>query len=540
VVGQTIDGRYRVLRVLGEGGMGAVYEAEHTGTGSRVAVKVIHAEMSAKTEVVARFHREARVASAIQTPHIVRVLDAGTAPVSYMVMELLHGEDVRSLLQRVGKLPPDLALRLVGQVCIGLGKAHEAGVIHRDVKPANLFLSRVDSDEITIKVVDFGIAKMVDAQLPSGSSLTATGGMIGSPLYMSPEQAMGRKSIDLRTDVWSLGVVLYEALAGRTPHLQGETFMAVMMAILSKPPPPIQDVAPWVPPEIARIVHRMIAEAPDARFPSMAAVLEAILPNLPAGLSIRATDLVALGAAEQTHQAPRLVLGDEATNAGFEPTQLSDAAPALPAMEAPASVIPATGDAAPLTAVTWAEGGPPLSQGASRSPRRRAFTFVPMVVVPLVLGLASVIVYQIRARPAPPALGPGPTASAVTPSASSPTVEPALPLPELAVRLAIEPTDATVEVEGRVTPVTDGGVELRGALGSAHHVRLMKGSQKVEGEVAITSLGAVPSSMAMGVEVPAPRRSPVAPVSSSKPSTGPAPTGARDTGKHPALNGKFE
>jgi serine/threonine-protein kinase len=365
--------------------------------------------------------------------------------------------------------------------------------------------------------------------------------MIGSPLYMSPEQAMGRKTIDLRTDVWSLGVVLYEALAGRTPHLEGETFMAVMMAILSKPPPPIQDVAPWVPPEIARIVHRMIAEAPDARFPSMAAVLEAILPSLPAGLSIRATDLVALGGEEQAHRAPRLVLGDEATNAGFEPTQPSDAHPALPATDAPASGTPTVGHQAPPTAVTWAEGGPALARRDAQSPRRRAFTVIPMVLVPLVVGLASVMVYQTRARPAPLVLATGPTASAPTPSASSPTVEPVPPLPplpELAVRLAIEPRDATVEVDGRVTPVTDGGIELRGALGSAHHVRLVKGSQKAEGEVAITSLGAVPSSMA--VEVPTPRRSPVTPLGTSKPIAGPAPAGARETGKNPALNGKFE
>ena len=541
MVGQTIDGRYRVLRVLGTGGMGAVYEAEHTGTGGRVAVKVIHAEMSAKAEVVARFHREARAASAIQTPHIVRVLDTGTDPASYMVMELLDGEDVRSLLQRVSKLPPDLALRLVGQACIGLGKAHEAGVIHRDVKPANLFLSREGGDEITVKVVDFGIAKMADAELPGRASLTRTGSMLGSPLYMSPEQAMGHKTIDLRTDVWSLGVVLYEALAGRTPHLEGETVMAVIMAILSKPAPLIEDVAPWVPPDIARIVDRMIAHAPDARFPSMAAVLEAILASVPAGLSIRATDLVGLSGAEQAHRAPRRVLGDEATVAVFERTQLSDPPPPLPATEAPAAGIPArTGDPAPLTPVTWTEGGPTPSQGTPLSPRRRAPTLVAMALLPLVLGLAGVMVYQQRARLAPPAPGIGPTASAAAASASSSTVEPAPPLPELAVRLAIEPGDATVEVDGRVTPVTDGGVELRGALGSAHHVRLVKGSQKAEGEVALTSLGAVPPSMT--VEMPAPRRSPADPSSSGKPSAGPAPTGtgARDTRKHPALDGKYE
>ncbi len=554
MVGQTIAGRYQVIGVLGAGGMGAVYEAEHVGTGSRVAVKVIHAELSRRTEVVARFHREARAASAIETPHIVRVLDSGTDPASYMVMELLHGEDLRSVLQRVGKLPPDLALRLVGQASVGLGKAHEAGVIHRDVKPANLFLSR-RGDEITVKVVDFGIAKMMDAELPGGASLTRTGGVIGSPVYMSPEQAMGHKTIDLRTDVWSLGVVLYEALAGRTPHPESETPMAVMMAILTKPAPPIRDVAPWVPREIAGIVQRMIAQAPEERFPSMAAVLEAILRCVPAGLSIGATDLVALGGVEQARQAtsgappsaPRVVLGDEATNVGFEPTRPSDYPPRprgghgpqapepLPTTDAPA-----TGNPAPPTALAETEHAPAVSQGATLSPRPRAATIVPMALLPLVLGLAGVMVYQLRAGPAPPAPGIGPAASAAAPSDSGPTVEPATPLPELAVHLGIEPRDATVEIDGRATPVTDGSAELRGALGSAHHVRIVKGSQKAEGEVAITSLGAVPPSMA--ADGPAPGRSPVAPPGSGKPIAGPAPTGtgARDPGKHPALNGKFE
>jgi serine/threonine-protein kinase len=575
VVGQTIDGRYRVLSVLGVGGMGAVYEAEHTGTGQRVAVKVVHAEISGKADVVGRFHREARAASSIQTPHIVRVLDSGTDPVthvSYMVMELLHGEDLRSLLQRVGKLPPDLALRLIGQACLGIGKAHEAGVIHRDIKPANLFLSRGEGDEITVKVVDFGIAKMVDAQLPGAGALTRTGGVVGSPLYMSPEQAMGHKTLDLRTDVWSLGVVLYEALAGRTPQLEGETFMAIMMAILSRPAPPIAELAPWVSPEIAAIVHRMIASEPDARFASMAAVLEAIVPSLPAGLSVRVADLAALGGAEQAAQAPWSALGDDATklsvappSVGFEPTQPSYPPARLATMEgpdsaastieapasgastiaAPASVRSSMGNPAPATAVTRIEVEPTVSQATMLSPQPRASRLAPAVLVPLALGLAGLLAYRLGVQPAPSALGAAPTASAVAASAPGPSAAPALPLPELVVRLAVEPEGAVVEVDGRVTPVSEGGVELRGPLGSAHHVRLVKGAQKVEGEVAITSQGAVPPRMALSAsvaETPAPKGAVASAPSSGKPgaSAVPASTGVRNAGKHPALDGKFE
>jgi serine/threonine protein kinase len=197
--------------------------------------------------LVTRFQREARAAGSSETTHIAQVFDTGTDPstgVIYMAMELLRGEDVQQLLKRLGKLPLGLALRLVGQASIGLGKAHGAGVIHRDIKPANLFLSRLDSGEIILKVVDFGIAKMVDPVNQEETGLTVTGGMLGSPLYMSPEQAKGRKDIDHRTDIWSLGVVLYKALTGQVPHAGHDTVLTLMMALCTEPAPPIQDLAP--------------------------------------------------------------------------------------------------------------------------------------------------------------------------------------------------------------------------------------------------------------------------------------------------------
>ena len=212
--GQVVDGKYRVTRQLGQGGMGAVYEATHLGTNRRVALKVIvSAALANEPGVVARFEREARASGAIDSAHVVQVLDTGVDPGSknpYMVMELLAGQDVSDLVHRHGPLPPDVVLRIGAQSCLGLQRAHDAGIVHRDIKSANLYLAQKDGGEIVVKVLDFGIAKVRAEPVPNGQDrhLTSTGSMIGSPLYMSPEQARSAKHLDGRSDIWSLGVVL--------------------------------------------------------------------------------------------------------------------------------------------------------------------------------------------------------------------------------------------------------------------------------------------------------------------------------------------
>jgi len=217
MIGSTLDGKYRIIRQLGAGAMGAVYEAEHTGTGRKVAVKVITGQLAQDPGLVSRFQREARAAGAIDTKHITQVLDTGIdrdSELPFMVMEFLSGQDLQQFLKKSGPIAPDLALRIVAQSCLGLQKAHEAGVVHRDIKPANLFLARSDG-EVIVKVLDFGIAKvqMDQAQETESACLTRTGNMLGSPLYMSPEQARGSKNIDHRADLWSLGAALYSAAA---------------------------------------------------------------------------------------------------------------------------------------------------------------------------------------------------------------------------------------------------------------------------------------------------------------------------------------
>jgi serine/threonine-protein kinase len=298
VIGRTIGGKYSIVRQLGEGGMGAVYEARHTGTGRRVAVKVITGELARDPKLVARFEREARAAGAIESEHIAQVLDVGQdgeggAP--FLAMEFLEGEDVQQLLERLGPVPADLALRIGVQACLGLEKAHEQGIVHRDIKPANLFLAKRDGGELRVKVLDFGIAKVSANELDASEKkapLTRMGMLLGSPLYMSPEQARGNKELDHRTDIWSLGIVLYQALTGRTPLQHVASVGDFIMAVCSLPVTPMRTYGAWVDPEVANAVERALALDPRERYQTAAEMREALSAFLPQGASIRASMLV--------------------------------------------------------------------------------------------------------------------------------------------------------------------------------------------------------------------------------------------------------
>jgi serine/threonine protein kinase len=287
--------RYKVERLLGRGGMGEVFEATHVRTGRRVALKRLVVTSAATSapgdterfrEALARFAREAKAAGKIRSPHVVEVLDADVDPddgAPYMVMEFLTGRDLSAYLQSLGPLPVRTALAIAAQASRGLYEAHRVGVIHRDIKPANLVAVTMPTGELCIKVVDFGIARLQAAdEVDLTQDLTHTGSMLGSPAYMAPEQARGVKDIDARVDVWSLGVVLYKLLAGRAPHERpGAAIAEVLLAICTTPAPHVQDVAPWVPPEVAHIVHRALRIEPGLRFASMNEFLTALLQVLP-------------------------------------------------------------------------------------------------------------------------------------------------------------------------------------------------------------------------------------------------------------------
>ncbi|WP_437740393.1 protein kinase [Sorangium sp. So ce1504] len=304
MIGRTLDDRYTMLRLLGQGGMGAVYEARHAGTGRRVAVKVILGQ-AADDELVRRFQREARAVGAVESEHIAQVFDTGRdretgAP--YIAMEFLEGEDVQALIERLGPLPVDLALRIGLQACLGLERAHEAGIVHRDIKPANLFLAKKQGGQRVIKVLDFGVAKVTDNSLGNGG-MTKSGALLGSPLYMSPEQARGSGAIDARSDVWSLGISLYHALSGHRPneHLTG--LGELVLAICTTPVRWIQEIAPWVPPEVAHVVHRALVIDPAGRTASAGELAAALRAFLPGGEAIVEAMLVPLDAATRASRA---------------------------------------------------------------------------------------------------------------------------------------------------------------------------------------------------------------------------------------------
>jgi serine/threonine-protein kinase len=311
VIGTIVDGRYAIERELGAGAMGLVYEAVHRGTGRRVALKVILREkLGDRQALVERFQREARAAGVIDTRHIAKVTDTGIDPTTerpYLVMDLLKGEDAGALLGRCGPLNVTTALKIVAQACLGLSKAHEAGVIHRDVKPANLFLDEQDEGEVVVKICDFGVAKVKMEDATEGDQgLTRTGSLVGSPLFMAPEQARGRKDIDARVDLWSLAVALYQLLCGRTPFHDVQALGDLIIAICGEPTPPLQERAPWVPPDVARLVHVALQLDPAKRFQSARQMLAALRALLPEGERLHRSDLVAITEAERAIARERI------------------------------------------------------------------------------------------------------------------------------------------------------------------------------------------------------------------------------------------
>jgi hypothetical protein len=253
----VIAERFRLNRLLGRGGMGSVWHATHLGLDVPCAVKFIEGEGAELPEVQGRFEREAKAAAQLRSPHVVQILDHGVCNgTPYIAMELLDGEDLGKRLTRLGRLPPQDLLWIVTQVGRALTRAHAVGIVHRDLKPDNIFLVHDDDREIA-KVLDFGIAKAIGPGAPGAS--TRTGAMLGTPYYMSPEQAQGTKAVDSRSDLWSLGVIVFEALTGQRPF-ESEALGDLLMKIIIAPIPHPSHVARDLPPGLdawwARASHR--------------------------------------------------------------------------------------------------------------------------------------------------------------------------------------------------------------------------------------------------------------------------------------------
>ncbi|HET9955385.1 MAG TPA: protein kinase [Polyangiaceae bacterium] len=272
--GQLVDGKYRIERVLGRGGMGTVLAAFHQELGHRVAIKLLH---HAGSSAATRLLREAQACAQLANDHIVRAFDFGRLPdgTTFLVMEYLEGQDLSRLIA-VGPVPYAEASRYVYEACAALVEAHAAGIVHRDLKPANLFLVTRANAKPTIKLLDFGISKLMSPEAQdAASTLTSTGALLGSPLYMSPEQIRASKDVDARTDIWSLGVILYELLTGRPPFM-APTLAALSVAIATDAAPRPSTRHAGLPAALDEIVLRCLSKDRSARFPSAAALAAAL------------------------------------------------------------------------------------------------------------------------------------------------------------------------------------------------------------------------------------------------------------------------
>lgn len=275
LVGKTLGQTYTIVRVLGEGGMGRVYEATHKRiNGKRFAIKMLHPEYSRQPDVISRFQREAEAAASIHSPYVVDVYDVDRTHDGrpFIVGEFLDGQEFASYLEQVGKMPVGPAVRVVRQICKALEAAHQKGVVHRDMKPENVFLTG-DLTHPIAKVIDFGISKTGDTP---GTALTKTGMIMGTPSYMAPEQARGER-VDHRVDIYAVGAILYCALTGKRPFDRGDP-TATLTAVLTEDPPRPRSIEPTIPDPLELIIQRAMAKTPSDRFQTMTDLDAALTP----------------------------------------------------------------------------------------------------------------------------------------------------------------------------------------------------------------------------------------------------------------------
>jgi serine/threonine-protein kinase len=280
-----VGGKYRLGRLIGEGGMGAVYEAEHTGLEMRVAVKLLNEVFITDHNAMRRFQREAKAAAAIRHPNVVEVTDTGTddegAP--FIVMELLEGESLSALLRRERLLSPLVACTITSQILAGLAAAHAKGVIHRDLKPGNIVLARTGSGSCQVKILDFGISKFFTEE--ATQDVTATGAVIGTPRFMAPEQARGQGDLDGRVDIYAVGVLLYRMLTGKLPFA-AKTHEEIIQHILEGEPRPPRELRADLPEDLERVILKAMAPDREERYPTAHAFLEdlhAVMPEVIGG-----------------------------------------------------------------------------------------------------------------------------------------------------------------------------------------------------------------------------------------------------------------
>ncbi len=297
--GEILAGKYRVERVLAQGGMGIVVAAIHQQLDQRVALKFMLPSDAPREADYGRFMREAKAAVRLRSEHVAKVLDVGTAETGspYIVMEYLDGRDLDVVLQENGPLSPELAVTYVLQACEAVAEAHALGIVHRDLKPANLFLTTRADGSACVKVLDFGISKLLDREDPIGS-LTKTSALMGTPIYMAPEQIRSSKQVDRRSDIWALGMILYELLTGRTAFVR-DTLLELCSSILTDMPAPPTEVRADIPEGLSAAILRALEKEPAARFSDLAAFVDALAPFCDVGYESSARVHRILGGSSQ-------------------------------------------------------------------------------------------------------------------------------------------------------------------------------------------------------------------------------------------------
>ena len=439
-IGSTLSAKYRILRLLGDGGMGAVYEAEHIRLSTRVAVKVLHGELVQHAGIVERFLQEASVSAQIQSPHVVRVMDVeqttyGGAPVAYLVMELLEGEPLGKKLEREPRLPPEVAIEYTRQILTGLEAAHGLGVVHRDLKPDNIFLT-FQGGKPNLKLIDFGIAKVSRTRLRPADApdLTVAGMLMGTAEYMAPEQVHEAAKVDARADLYAVGVILYEMLAGARP-VAGDAF-SVVRKVERGEVRPLREAAPNAPPELAGLVHRAMAPKAEHRFVSAAemrlsldAISEKRAARAPAAAAVAGPSPAVAPALAAPVAAVAGTPADDGTLVGAPIAAVFAPPPADPKATTQRAAPVASAYAAPVHHAPMQNAPTPPMQSAPMAstgePRRRkARATWPYVVVPLVAGAALVaggfaILQNSATDPLPIGASPGPITSATAAAATS-------------------------------------------------------------------------------------------------------------------------
>jgi serine/threonine-protein kinase len=417
VPGQVLAGKYQVERVLGQGGMGVVVAAHHVQLDTKVAIKLLLPEMLNNREVVARFAREARAAVKITSEHVARVLDVGTLETGapYMVMEFLEGGDLAAWLKQRGPLPIEQAVDFVLQACVAVAEAHGIGIVHRDLKPANLFCIKRPDGQLSIKVLDFGISKLTGGASgtdPTGMSVTKTSAVMGSPLYMSPEQMQSAKGADAQSDIWALGVILYEFLTGRVPF-DGEAATEVAVNVVMRAPAPLRGFRPDVAPGLEAVVLKCLEKDRAHRFRNVAELAVGLAPFAP----------------------PRAAAAVERIAGTIHAAGLSGAPPPL---------IPSSPPVAPTVMAGTSPALTNTAGGFTATPRRTGAYVAIVVASLLVAGVAGVIMVR-KGGHAPASTATTQTAATnlAVPAATSPAAPSAS---EVALAPPAEPTASSPPV----------------------------------------------------------------------------------------------